>query len=487
MLANRPTMYNFNTPVGTYLEGIKFKRKRLTPGPTLTYLGITLNNKNSWTDHLLKIRNKTHLAQRHLYAMQGKSWGVDASLIKIWYKVVIEKIITYAAPIWGQNLNRRELDILASCQRPFLRAIVKPYRTAPTSALQVLSGILPIHIAVQAEATVGGVLRLGQERTWHSSVFSPGTFEPKIRPMKHHPTNSTLPSFNCNSNFHLYTDGSKSEVGTGASVVHFNQDSLISVKLLRLKKENSVFQAEAAALQEAVLIAKNLSSTTIHSDSLSALQALSNPHNTSPIINNINTLLLNTSGIRFNWTKAHVGTLGNELADHAAKIASQATHKTSFIHDYTTSQIKTINIPLPRSHIKQETKKISLIIWQEEWNQAQTGRTTHDFFPIVKLDRLISDKWLTQLYTGHGSFPTYLHRFKISTTPYCCCGREGTPLHYLFSCPLTKSFHTTEPNHTWLPTWKETFHDSSYLKTKATKVIKWLSNNINDIMEPHPE
>ena len=68
-------------------------------------------------------------------------------LLKTIYENVVKGTILYGAEIWGEKANdsrvKKQLDAI---QRPFLLGICRAYRTAPTSALQVLAGIVPINI-----------------------------------------------------------------------------------------------------------------------------------------------------------------------------------------------------------------------------------------------------------------------------------------------------------------------------------------------------
>ncbi|GBN77933.1 hypothetical protein AVEN_1275-1 [Araneus ventricosus] len=43
--------------------------------------------------------------------------------------------------------------------------------------------------------------------------------------------------------------------------------------------------------------------------------------------------------------------------------------------------------------------------------------------------------------TGHGSFPSYLHRFNLRTRDNCSCGEKGDPMHYATKYPFTLSWH----------------------------------------------
>ena len=55
--------------------------------------------------------------------------------------------------------------------------------------------------------------------------------------------------------------------------------------------------------------------TTIYSDSLSSLLALKNSESNNELINKIQSSLKQQRNITLEWTKAHVGTAGNERAD----------------------------------------------------------------------------------------------------------------------------------------------------------------------------
>ncbi|GBM52816.1 hypothetical protein AVEN_21246-2 [Araneus ventricosus] len=67
---------------------------------------------------------------------------------------------------------------------------------------------------------------------------------------------------------------------------------------------------------------------------------------------------------------AHVGYSGNEAADVLAKKATQEGIPTF--------------IPAPRNHIKSLLQKESIIRWQKEWDNGETGRSVHNVFPKVK-------------------------------------------------------------------------------------------------------
>ena len=129
--------------------------------------------------------------------------------------------------------------------------------------------------------------------------------------------------------------------------------------------------------------------------------------------------------------KAHVGTLGNELADTLAKKA--ATNE-SLTADYNR---------IPKSVVMRELEEESVKKWQRNWTQTTKGSITKEYFPNLE-DRLKMKINLTQnftvIVTGHGKTKAYLHRFKIIEEPTCSCGTaEQTTDHVIYECEtLTK-------------------------------------------------
>ncbi|GBL95951.1 hypothetical protein AVEN_227172-1 [Araneus ventricosus] len=47
--------------------------------------------------------------------------------------------------------------------------------------------------------------------------------------------------------------------------------------------------------------------------------------------------------------------------------------------------------------------------------------------------------------TGHGPFPSYLHRFNLRIHDNCACGEKGDPMDYATKCRFTLSWHFQTP------------------------------------------
>ena len=127
--------------------------------------------------------------------------------------------------------------------------------------------------------------------------------------------------------------------------------------------------------------------------------------------------------------KAHAGIYGNEIADRLAKEATRNYYATY-------SRI-------PKSAIKKDTRKVSVRIWQSQWQETTKGAITEEFFPSVER-RLAVNLNLspneTTIMTGHVNFRSSLHRLKITGSPECPC-KHGiqTVDHLIFQCKRLKN------------------------------------------------
>lgn len=132
--------------------------------------------------------------------------------------------------------------------------------------------------------------------------------------------------------------------------------------------------------------------------------------------------------VRFVWVKAHIGIVGNELADEAAKLAAQQRRAMVYTK-------------FPISYAKHKIREELTERWEQEYQQAQQGEWTKKLLPSLDAIRrwrkvVTSSFETTQVITGHGFNLQYLHRFKIKSSNMCPCGLgEQTWDHIVMDCP----------------------------------------------------
>ncbi|GBO11168.1 hypothetical protein AVEN_74793-1 [Araneus ventricosus] len=183
----------------------------------------------------------------------------------------------------------------------------------------------------------------------------------------------------------------------------------------------------------------------------------------------IQTLLLSHKHIHLRWLKAHVGYLGNECADQLAKEA--ITKGDPFL------------LPKPLSYLKAEIKSAVLSICQDNWDNGETGRSTHDIVPRVSNKPVGCNREEIMFVPGHGPFLSYLHRFNLRTHDNCSCGEKGDPMHYATKCRFTLSWHFQTPTVSLKLQWLENILSNNLSRTRLRFLMRFICDEDKLIVE----
>ncbi|GBL75681.1 hypothetical protein AVEN_154991-1 [Araneus ventricosus] len=201
-----------------------------------------------------------------------------------------------------------------SIQRRFLHNITAAHSKIPTTALQVIEGITPLHIKVQMESILVRVGRLRIDCNWEGSSFSYQDFQQPNPPLIIHPANfDSEDEVSIVSDPHppaeaIYTNGSHLEGETGCAFCVIKNNVQVHQWTVKLSPHNTAFQAETLALKEATNWDNSKGiSTSIWSESESAFRAISSFKSSNPLIQETQQALLQNPSIQLNWIKAHVG------------------------------------------------------------------------------------------------------------------------------------------------------------------------------------
>ncbi|GBN98470.1 hypothetical protein AVEN_183356-1 [Araneus ventricosus] len=186
------------------------------------------------------------------------------------------------------------------------------------------------------------------------------------------------------------------------------------------------------------------------------------------MVREIQTLLLSHKHIHLRWLKAHVGYLGNECADQLAKEA--ITKGDPFL------------LPKPLSYLKSEIKSAALSIWQDNWDNGETGSSTHDIVLRVSNKPVGWNREEIMFVTGHGPFPSYLHRFNLRTHDNCSCGEKGDPMHYATKCRFTLSWHFQTPTVSLKLQWLKNILTNNFSRTRLRLLMRFICDENNLIV-----
>ncbi|GBM38566.1 hypothetical protein AVEN_71675-1 [Araneus ventricosus] len=160
---------------------------------------------------------------------------------------------------------------------------------------------------------------------------------------------------------------------------------------------------------------------------------------------------------------------GKECADQLAKEAI--------------TKVNPSLLPKPFSYLKAEIKSTALSIWQDNWDNGEAGRSTHDIVPRVSNKPVGWNREEIMFVTGHGPFPSYLLRFNLRTHDSCSCGEKGDPIHYATKCPFTLSWHFQTPTVSLKLQWLKNILTNNLSRTRLRLLMRFICDENNLIVE----
>ena len=452
---------------------------------TVKYLGVYFDQGLTWKKHIHYVKDCCQKPLALMSNVASRDWGGDRKTLKLMFTSLVRSRIDYASFLYS-TAWKGHLGKLDAVQYRAIRIITGNFRNCITDNLEAEANILPLALRRRQLALnyFGKTYRLHDHPVRDLYIDFYRYIQYDIRPyplpvvgrVKELVSNSGLPfskleeftmsdiyvpnlsvvkyslrklggydsemqarvAFNClieteYNDFHrVFTDGSKLDGRCGSSV-YVDGTIPIFVKK-RLPSTSSVFTCELYALYRALLVIRDspLDYFVIFSDSLSALQYLSNSKKDNRIkINILKVLKSLNKTVIFEWIPAHSGILGNETADKAAK---ESTLLSSIV-----------KLPLSFIDYKSLVKSFIYEQWQLSWTRFGRCRL-RKFKPILGdwkssyRDVRKEEKMLSRLRTGTVFFNNQHYYDRPLGVDMCVpCNIPMTIKHLLLQCPALRA------------------------------------------------
>ena len=444
------------------------------------FLGMLIDNQLTWKPHIMALRDSCMKKLNILKCIAGRTWGADRLTLLRIYRALVRSRIDYGCIVYQAGAHR-VVSKLDTVHNAAIRLCTGAFRTSPVASLYVESAepSLQYRRALLSFQFIARIKQLPLSPTWRSMFaarfrdqqlcFLPSHVDytemsnriglPRldILPVMYHdePTWRTPEEVTCRKgtypgkteishtalralflehvqnehadDLHIFTDGSKSEEGTGCAAV-----SPMGVVSRKLKPECSIFTAELYAVADALRLASEdpRERFTIFCDSQSVIEAVGHYDSRHPIIEEITRALLQiseTKRIRICWVPGHVGVSGNERADMEAKRASN-------------TEGPPWNAAIPCKDYYPIIKMVMRREWQRQWNDVAENKLRGikevvqpwaSSYRKSRRDEIL----LCRLRIGHTQL-THSFLLRNQHAPYCDdCIVPLTVQHVLAECP----------------------------------------------------
>ena len=434
------------------------------------FLGITLDQKLSWTAHISKQSKKAKGILMMCKSALGPTWGFTPATMKWIYTAVVRPMLSYGAAIWINGLNNQSnMKALNSVQRLSHIMTTSGHPSTSLISLDKITNTLPLDLFLKEQA-INCVARLSAQDEWehnwertnngrlqrHSTILETAIDN---HPCKGETLDLAKPTLNLDTNYNIkipdrsdypsllnnipetdikcFTDGSKMDDNVGAGFVIYQNNTTLKEEAFYLGAHSTVFQAETAAIYQAASHLHNNDTTNqnifIFCDSQAALLAIDSAklrHRTTQETVGVLNSLGESNNLSLLWIPAHSDYEGNERADTLAKKGSR------------NDEALIIKLPTPQAVWKTNTHKMSLQQASERWKNTTSSHfksawKEHYAKELEKLSRP-DLRIATQILTGHASINYHLNKYKphlISKTCPFCKEEDETINHYIGKCP----------------------------------------------------
>jgi hypothetical protein len=186
----------------TKAVAVYLNNKGLEQVQKIRYLGITIDSKINFREHVLYTSQKCTQLIHALSSSAKLKWGLSSKALYTIYKGAILPLMMYGSPVWIKALEKDyNRKIHNRLQRIINIKIAKAYRTTSNEALCTQTGLTAIVIKAEEEAKIFNTTR----RSIHNGIDKDKKPKLWLRPAEAVKIIETPED----EDIQIYTDGSK--------------------------------------------------------------------------------------------------------------------------------------------------------------------------------------------------------------------------------------------------------------------------------------
>lgn len=403
--------------------------ERVQMSSSVKYLGVYVDRKLAWLEHVKKVRARVQDIGAKFFALGRRKWGNSKRVLKTIYERVVCPMVLYGAEVWGERArDSRVCKQLRAIERPYLRAITKAYRTAPTAALLVLVGCVPLEVQARAmyECKVNGDLNVRR-------VYERDRPHPSVR--------GYVPELDEDERENVvvvWTDAAMNDDGKKVYAWMVSAEGrALEMGGCRVEGELGTVELEGRGvlrgLREGLRRRGEARVVKILTDSQQVVFQAGKYHNIWRGINEIQGEIVRgmEGGVKISIKWVSRANDGLRVVDRECR---------RLLRDEGLEIGERVE-GVSKSFVRKWKREWEMREWQSLWDNGTTGRWTYGIWPRVDVNGCDTSWELTQVATGHGDFRGYLRRFGLlnGANEVCDCGmEEESAEHVVLRCELPR-------------------------------------------------
>src|SRR6202012_2092693 len=231
----------------------------------LKYLGIILDHRLNWEANLDLRITIAIISLWKCRKAYGSRWGLSPKVMFWIYTTVIRPVLTYGCFLWSRICkNKRIQTKLNKFQRMACRAITSAWKSTPTTALEAILNLTPLHILIESLAiSTLDRMALQQTNTSHVTNMTQTWIKTKVELSSlSMPSDKIITSYRFNRKFDIYIppiqDWFNGILPPENEIVIYTDGSLLNNSAGALGHFPSVYMAEVRAILESGYIILNM-------------------------------------------------------------------------------------------------------------------------------------------------------------------------------------------------------------------------------------